>query len=123
MCFLVSADQKRCNLIFKQLGYRDNVGRDEYRLTIISSLDILIRTEGCICGNQQSTHKNFGGRGGRHPKEYMGLTFSQQRQVGTEENSVLVPGRDGTILNINCYNCHNMGHIYYNCYEAGHTGT
>ena len=51
MCFFLNVDQKRCNLLFKQLKDGDNVGRDEYPVTIISDLDLLIRTYVGICGN------------------------------------------------------------------------
>ena len=99
------------------------MGIDEYPITITSALDLLIHTEGGIRGNQQSTHDNHVGRGFRHKKVRMGHTFSKKQQGGTKENATLVPGIDGTILNDTCYNCHNPGHLNYNCYEAGCTDT
>ena len=103
------------------------MGRDEYPVTITSSLDILIRTEGGILGIQQSTYDNHGGRVGRQQKGRMGHTFSQQRQgftqVGTEENVTLFPGKGSTALNATCYNFRNPGHISYNFSEVGRTVT
>ena len=64
----------------------DNMGRDEYPVTITPALDLLIRTEGVIWGNQQYTHKNHGGGGGRHQEGRIGHTFDQQQQGGTKEN-------------------------------------
>ena len=99
MFFLLSADKNRYNFLFNQLRDEENIDRDEYPVTITSVIDISICTEGSIRGNQKSTHKNNGGRGGHNPKVRMGNTFSQKRQGGTKENSMLVLGRDGTALN------------------------
>ena len=72
--------------------------RGEYPITITSKMYLLIRTEGGIRGNQQSTYDNRGGRGSRQQKGRMGYNFDQQRQGGThggtEENKTLVRGRD-----------------------------
>ena len=110
-CLLLSADQKRYSFLFKQLSDGDNVGSDEYPVTMTSTLDLLIQTKCDIHGNQQFTHENCGGRGERHPKGCTGHTFAQQRKEDTEENSTLVPGIDGNILNTTCYNCHKMVHL------------
>ena len=66
------------------MGDGENLGRDKYPVTTTSALDLLIRTEGGICGNQQYTYDNCGGRGGRQQKGRMGNTFDQQRQGGTQ---------------------------------------
>ena len=58
--------------------------RDEYPVTIVSDLDILIYTEGGIHRDQQSNHDNGGGRGGRHQKVHMGHIFDRQRQGSIE---------------------------------------
>ena len=55
MCFLISAYQKRYSFLLKHLRYRDNVGRDEYPVTTTLVLDLLIRVEFGIHGNQKST--------------------------------------------------------------------
>ena len=55
------------------------VGRDDYLVTITSSLYIFILTEGGISVNQQSTHDNRGGRRGCHQKGRIGNNFSQQQ--------------------------------------------
>ena len=75
MCFLLIADLKGCNLFFDNLRDGDNLGRDEYTVTITSAMVILILTEGGICGNQQYTHKNYGNRRGSHQKGRMGHSF------------------------------------------------
>ena len=66
----------------KQFRYRDNVGRYEYPVITTSALDLLIRTEGQICRNQQSTYESHGGRGDCQQKGRTGHTFSQQQQGG-----------------------------------------
>ena len=82
--FLLSADQKSYNLLFKKLRDEDHICRYEYTITIMSTMDPLIYTEGSIYGNQTLTHENCSGRGGSHPKGRMGDTFAQQRQGVTE---------------------------------------
>ena len=54
MCFLLSSDKRRHSLLLKQMRYGYNMGRDEYPVTTTLVLDLLIRTEGGIQGNQKS---------------------------------------------------------------------
>ena len=68
ICFIISDYYKRYSFLFNNMRYGDNVGRDESLFTTTSILDLLIRTEGEICGNQKSTYDNRGGRGGRQQK-------------------------------------------------------
>ena len=91
------------------------MGRDDYPVTIILELYLLIHTEGGIQGNQKSsTYENRGGgRGGLQKKERMGHTFNKEKG-GTEGNATLVPGKDGKTLNATCYNCCKPGHLAYN---------
>ena len=106
-----------------QLRGGDNVGSDEYPVTTTLELDILIRNDGGICRNQKSSaYENCGGGKGPQYKEGIRHTSTQQK-LGREENTNLVPGKDGTTLNSTCYNCHNPGHLAYNFPEAGRTGT
>ena len=64
MHFLLSANKKSYSFLLNQLRDRDNMGRDEYPVTTTSALDLLIRIEGGIRGNQKlSTYENHGGRG------------------------------------------------------------
>lgn len=114
---------KSDSLLFKQLRDGDNVGRDEYHVTMISDLDPMIRTEVDIYKNQTYTHENRGGRGVHHPKLFMGHKFAQQWQGVTKENSMLFPWRDVTTLNATCYNCHKIGRLEFTCSEAGLTDT
>ena len=76
------------------------MGRDEYPVTIISAIYLWIRTEGGICGNQQSTYENHDGKGGIQPKGRMSHKLVQKKQVGTKENLTLVPGRYDTTLDV-----------------------
>ena len=121
MCFLLSANQKRYSFLLKQPKDGYNLGRDEYPVTTTSVLDILIRIEGGIRGNQQSSaYENRGGKGGYQHKEHMGHTFTQHKG-GTEDNATLVSGKDGTTLNAMCYNFRDLGRPEYNFPEAGRT--
>ena len=69
MCVLLSADEKRYSFFFNQLRDGNNVGRDEYTITIISTMDILIHIEVVIQGNQQSTHEIAAAEGGATQKD------------------------------------------------------
>ena len=81
MCLLINVDQKRYILLLENQMDGDNVGRDKYPVTTTSALDILIRTEGHILRNQQSTNENSGGRGG-YEKRRTGSNFPQKQQGG-----------------------------------------
>ena len=118
ICFLINADQKRYSFLLNQLRDGDNVGRDDYLVTITSELGLLIRTEGGFWVNQQSsTYENWWGRGVQQHKERMEHIFTQQKG-GTEDNATLVPSKDGKTLNATCYSCRNTGHLEYNFPEA-----
>ena len=118
MCFLISAYQKRYSFLLKHLRYRDNVGRDEYPVTTTLVLDLLIRVEFGIHGNQKSTYDHCVSKGSRQKNGRMRHTFVQQRQGftqgGHEKNTTLIPGRDRTTLNAICYNCQKPGQLAYN---------
>ena len=69
----------------KQFRYRDNVGRYEYPVITTSALDLLIRTEGQICRNQQSTYESHGGRGDCQQKDARDTLFlSNNREESME---------------------------------------
>ena len=123
MCFLMSADQNMYIFIFMLLRCGDNVGRGKYPGTTTSALYILICTEGVICGNQKYTNRKFQRQRWKLKKGCIGHTVAQLQQGGTEENSTLVPRRDGTNLNATYYNCQKPVYLAYNCSEAGWTGT
>ena len=64
----------------EQLRDIDKVGKDEYLIKITSALDIFIRTEGGIQGNQRSsTYEKHRGVVGSQHKELTGHTFAQHK--------------------------------------------
>ena len=75
MCFLISKDKKSCSFLFGKLKDRDNVGRYEYPFTVTSSLVLLIRTEGIIRENQQSTNEIATSERGVTQKDAWGTYF------------------------------------------------
>ena len=120
--FPSKSQPKSYSFLLKKLRDGDNVGRDDYPVTTRSVFETLICTGGGICGNQQlSDYENREGSRGRQHKERMGHTFTQHKG-GTEDNTTLVPGKDGTNLNSTCYNCRKPCHLEYNWPEAGCKG-
>ena len=64
ICFLLTDNQNMYIFLLIQLRGGDNMGRDEYTITTTSALDLIIRIEGVIWRNQQSSiYENCGGRG------------------------------------------------------------
>ena len=67
--FLRSAYQKKYSFLLKKLRDGDNMGRDEYPVMTTLELDVLIRIEGGVLGNHQSsTYETCRGKGGRQNK-------------------------------------------------------
>ena len=78
MCFLLRCNQNSYIFLLNQLRDIENEGRDEYPVMTTSKLELLIRTEGEIQGNQKlSAYENHRVRRGYQNKERMGHTFSQ----------------------------------------------
>ena len=84
MCFLLSVYHKRYSFLFNQLSEGGDTGRDEYTATTTLDLDLLIRIEGVISWNQQSTHDNRGNGGYRHQKGRTRHNFYQKLLGGTK---------------------------------------
>ena len=85
ICFQLSADQKRYSFLFKNLKDRYNVGRDEYPSIITSALGKLIRAEGVIRENQQSTHENRDSMGGITKNNAWGTHLYSNRREELEK--------------------------------------
>ena len=111
ICLLLRDNQKMYSFLLKQLNDGGNVGRDQYPVKTTSALDLLIHTKGGIWENLKlSTYENRGDRRGRQNKERIGNTFTKYKG-GTDYNTNLVPGKDGTTLNSTCYNCRKPVHL------------
>ena len=50
------------------------------------------------------------------------MVGGERGSVGSKDESEMVPGTDGRLVENQCYICHKKGHFSWYCPEAGNTG-
>jgi hypothetical protein len=103
MLFLKRSDDSRYDDLKKRLEESAILGRDEYPKTVSEMYDLLVRTNGLL------SEKKWGGKKPNHRPNVM---FAQ-KDIGKN----MVPGRNGKIIPLQCYNCQAYGHVANNCPE------
>ena len=115
--------------MLNDLKHAAYVGRDEYPDTPAGAFELMVRRSGAFTthlggggggrfnGGQGRGNNGGRGSGGR------GYNFAQQTGRGglggehpqPPAGTVLVPGRDGTAIRMQCWNCDKWGHTSPNC--------
>ena len=132
--FLLHGDKTRFGERIRELERAMHAGRDEWPLTVVGAYHLMIKTqEQMIAEEVRLTRSNRrgggrgggsqfvqpygsprGGRGGRG-QQGRGRGDNRYQPPSVPEGVQLVPGRDGTTLDLQCYRCQDWGHISPNC--------
>ena len=112
---LLNADQQRYGDLQKELAQDAQLGNDNYPQTTASTYELLCRRSGRYesFGRPGRGGRN-GGRGGRgySGRGNRGMQFLQS---AIPEGVTLIPGKDGTVVDFQCYRCQDFGHLANNC--------
>jgi hypothetical protein len=130
ICFIKRSDPNRYKSLLNDLKHAAYVGRDEYPNTPAGAFELMVRRSGAFTthlgggnGNRSGNSRNRGGYQGSRGSGGRGFNFAQDGRGRGGDNqqppagTVLVPGRDGTCIKVQCWNCGKWGHTAPNCTE------
>ena len=120
---LLNSDTQRYSDLQVELAQDAQLGNDNYPQTTASTYELMCRRSG------RYDHFGRSGRGGRHGgrggrgrggryTSGRGNSGMQFTQTTIPEGVTLIPGRDGSIVNFQCYRCQDFGHLASNCPAA-----
>ena len=128
ICYIKRGDPNRYTSLLNDLKHAAYVGRDEYPDTPAGAFDLMVRRSGAF-----TTHLGGGGGGrfgggrgrgffGGRGSGGRGFNFAQNGGRGSDQNqppagTVLVPGKDGKSIRMQCWGCSKWGHASPNCPE------
>jgi hypothetical protein len=109
---LAAADPHRYKDLNEELLNASYVGRDEYPTTPSSAYELLVQRSGRFQSITRAGDRSRVRTDGNH-RHHSSVGFLQTDicQPATD----LVPGRDGTTIDLECYYCHAHGHTSNNC--------
>ena len=103
------ADEGRFGSLSNSLKEGTFLDRDEYPTTVATMYELMTKHSGAISGlrNQSSSNRRAG---------FQMLQQGQCQPVNEQEEE-LIPGTDGRVFDIICYNCNKKGHYASCCPE------
>ena len=129
--FLLHGDKARFGSRIRELERAMHAGRDEWSTTVVGAYHLMIKTQEQLMAVEARMNRSNQGRGrgrgaqfvqqdgnggrGRGGRGRGGRSY-QSPQV--PEGTRMVPGADGTTLDLQCYRCQEWGHISPNCQNA-----
>ena len=123
---LKRSDPNRYGAFLTELQNSAHLDRDEYPVSEVAALDLMIRRSGSFTTNLiQHVGRNGQRDGFRRPRRGRGYNFAQDSNRGSSNNSrppagtVLVAGTDGRTCGVMCFRCQTWGHYADHCPNAG----
>jgi hypothetical protein len=128
ICNIKRGDPNRYKSFLNDLKHAAYEGRDEYPDTPAGAFDLMVRRSGAFTthlgggGGGRSTGVRGTGTFGSRGSGGRGFNFAQNGGRNNDQaqplaGTVLVPGKDGTSICMQCWNCGKWGHASPNCPE------
>ena len=119
---LQAADPHRYRSLNEELLHASYVGRNEYPTTPANAYELLVRRSGRFHGLSHNAHhrerdrdRNDNSHRNNHTQFLQTTNTEDTPSTSCPPTSDLVPGRDGTTCQLECYYCHCWGHTSNNC--------
>ena len=117
---LTNSDAQRYGILNKELLHAAQFGNNDYPNTSSGAYELMCRRSGRYdhysrSGGGRGSGSNNGGRGGRGNGGRYNRAFEFLQQQNLPEGCSVVPGTDGTTIDLQCYRCQDFGHLANNC--------
>ena len=97
------ADEGRYGTLSNILKEGTFLDRDEYPTTVATIYELMTKHSGAITGQRQQTNNNS-------RRSVFQMVQQGQSQPVDDQEGELIPGTDGRVFDILCYNCNKKGH-------------
>ena len=117
MSFLYKSDRAKYGQLWFGLHNRHSLGKDEYLNNLSEAYTVLSNFKKEKGDKHKSKNKNKDNVYSGQVKTTPAAEAAEEEEVGVNflQNYDLIPGTDGIVHNIVCYNCNQSGHYAHQC--------